>query len=101
MLHSEREESRDSSVSKYEISAATGNAATGNTSAQQNRKPCVLCNQNHGLMRCPDLNILKVPQRLEFVNSCKLCHNCFRDNQKLRTAEIQIVASVVEGFIQL
>ena len=53
-----------------------------NTQQQRNKvyPPCPKCSQAHSIMRCPEFKALKVPERIAFVRTNKLCANCFRDN---------------------
>ena len=40
-------------------------------------KPCTLCSDCHRLWHCPKFRDLTVFERLAYVNSHNLCHNCF------------------------
>lgn len=44
---------------------------------------CHICQKDHLIYKCPDLNGAKPVERLEMINNKGLCHNCFSMNHKV------------------
>lgn len=42
------------------------------------KPPCLLCNGEHSLIKCPDLLKMEAPKRVEVARAKKVCFNCLR-----------------------
>jgi len=47
------------------------------TASKNTQRPCPCCKEDHKLFACETFKALKIPARLEFVRSERLCFNCF------------------------
>lgn len=67
---------------------------TSTTSYNTPREPCVKCGGRHYLTQCKDLKALRVKDRLAFIQSKRLCVNCFKPGHLGRDCSRHFVCAV-------
>ena len=56
--------------------------------------PCVACGENHRLLFCKIFQTMKLPQRLQLVQTRKLCENCLLANHATKDCNKYSVCTV-------
>jgi hypothetical protein len=79
---------KSSSEKKQHTSSFAANAEP------KKKSPCILCSEEHRLLWCPRFKAMKPMERLQYVESKKLCHNCLLSNHVVKDCRKPSVCSV-------
>ena len=86
------QKSSDSSSQKPQKKMSSSFASGVDSSSWIN--PCLACGENHRLLFCKTFQTMKLPQRLQLVQTNKLCENCLLANHATKDCKKQSVCSV-------
>ncbi|XP_055634049.1 uncharacterized protein LOC129774354 [Toxorhynchites rutilus septentrionalis] len=68
-------------------STSTNSRVNSYVSTDYNLPECFACNQRHFLVKCPTFEKMQLKDRLNLVNTKKICSNCFRNDHFARKCQ--------------
>ncbi|XP_055613757.1 uncharacterized protein LOC129760180 [Uranotaenia lowii] len=93
-LHISAEQSTSSSQTKHNLPVRqtkpqnpTSSKINSYTAVERYQPECLACRDYHPLVRCPVFEKMQLKDRLNLVNSKRICSNCFRGNHFARNCQ--------------